>query len=233
MALHELPKSSSPPVSRRPSSPSAVARRLSLGAIVGPVLFTVAWLVLGMISRGYTVLGAHIAPYSPISQPISGLGLGRTGPFMNTVFILSGVLLLAGLMGVVRCLPYSERRIARRVSTALLTLPGLGFVLIGLFTLDHPFMHLFGATLLLLTPVITFLVFGSHLRRLPGWRRLGTSLMVASPVTLVLYVVYALSFNQHTVALNHGVAGLTQRILFVELLFWFVALGRRARRLVR
>ena len=57
------------------ASPEAT-RWLALGAIVGPVLFTLAWVVLGFLSPGYTAWGIRIAPYSPISQPISGLGLG-------------------------------------------------------------------------------------------------------------------------------------------------------------
>jgi hypothetical protein len=39
--------------------------------------------VLGFLSPGYTLFGTLIAPYSPISQPISGLGLGPTGAFMT------------------------------------------------------------------------------------------------------------------------------------------------------
>src|SRR5690349_15892098 len=83
-----------------PPHPAAVTRSgrsrlLALGAIAGPALFTVAWLVLGFVSPGYTVGDTHIAPYSLVSQPISGLGMGDTAPFMNTAFVLSGLLLLA------------------------------------------------------------------------------------------------------------------------------------------
>src|SRR6266508_2188525 len=76
------------------------ARWLALGAVAGPVLFTLAWFILGFLSPGYSLFGIQIAPYSPISQPISGLGLGPTGPFMNAAFVLSGLLLLAGVIGI-------------------------------------------------------------------------------------------------------------------------------------
>ena len=72
-----------------PAAPTA-ARWLALGAVIGPVLFTLAWMILGFLSPGYTAWGTRIAPYSPISQPISGLGLGITAPFMNTAFVLAG-----------------------------------------------------------------------------------------------------------------------------------------------
>src|ERR1700719_2319464 len=75
---------------------STLAPWLSLGAGAGPILFTIAWLVLGFLSPGYSLWGTRIAPYSPISQPLSGLGLGPTGPYMNAAFVLHGLLILAG-----------------------------------------------------------------------------------------------------------------------------------------
>src|SRR6266702_8256621 len=81
------------------ATPSAT-RWLALGAVAGPVLFTLAWLVLGELSPGYTAWGTRIAPYSPISQVISGLGLGITAPFMNTAFVLNGLLILVGVVGI-------------------------------------------------------------------------------------------------------------------------------------
>ncbi|MDP8960228.1 MAG: hypothetical protein M3N32_01150 [Actinomycetota bacterium] len=61
-------------------------RWLALGAVVGPSLFTLAWLVLGFLTPGYTLWDLQIAPYSAVHQPVSGLGLGPTGPFMNAAF---------------------------------------------------------------------------------------------------------------------------------------------------
>ena len=55
---------------------------------------------LGFLSTGYTLWGTHIAPYSPVSQPVSGLGLGPTAPFMNAAFVLSGIPLLLGVAGI-------------------------------------------------------------------------------------------------------------------------------------
>src|SRR5258708_12430147 len=74
----------------------------ALGAVGGPLLFTLGWFALGFISPGYTMWGIRIAPYSAISQPLSGLGLGPTGPFMNATFILSGLLMVCGAVGIFR-----------------------------------------------------------------------------------------------------------------------------------
>jgi hypothetical protein len=38
-------------------------------------------------------------------------------------------------------------------------------------------------------------------------------------------VLFFLTFDQATIVAGHGVAGLTQRILAVEVLAWFVAMG--------
>ena len=54
-----------------------VTRWLALGAVAGPALFTLTWFVLGFLSPGFTIFGTKIAPYSPISHPISGLRKGR------------------------------------------------------------------------------------------------------------------------------------------------------------
>src|ERR1700693_2989825 len=78
---------------------------LALGAVAGPVLFTLGWLVLGFISPGYTMWGTRVAPYLAIRQPLSGLGLGSTGPLMNAIFILIGLLIIAGAASVVRAIP--------------------------------------------------------------------------------------------------------------------------------
>src|ERR1700688_5290054 len=92
----------------KPARPAA--RWVALSAVAGPVLFTLGWFVLGFVSPGYTMWGTRIAPYSAISQPLSGLGLGPTGPLMNSVFILSGLLMMPGAVGVFRSIPELSRR---------------------------------------------------------------------------------------------------------------------------
>jgi hypothetical protein len=52
---------------------------LALGAVVGPILFTLAWFMLGFLSPGFTIFGTLIAPYSPISSPISCMRTRRSG----------------------------------------------------------------------------------------------------------------------------------------------------------
>src|ERR1700676_583533 len=158
------------------------ARWVALGAVAGPVLFTLGWLVLGFISPGYTMWGTRIAPYSVISQPLSGLGLGPTGPLMNATFILSGLLIVAGAVGIFRTIDELGPA-ARWIGTVLLALPGLGAVVDGVFTLEHFFFHFVGFGLAL-TTVVGFPVIGFLLRRLSSRRGFGSWLIAAGPLTL-------------------------------------------------
>lgn len=206
---------------------SPVARWLALCAAVGPVLFTLAWVVLGFLSPGYTLWGKRIAPYSPISQPVSGLGLGPTAPFMNTAFVLSGLLTIVGVIGIFQTTKTSSRIVACRVCTVLVILSPVGSVVDGIFTLESSgFIHLFVGFLLgCLTPVVSFLVTGLFFRRIPNFRRFGTWLLLGSPLTLVLLVLFFLTFNAIASGDNQGVAGLTERILIVEIQAWYVAMA--------
>jgi hypothetical protein len=193
---------------------------LALGAVVGPISFTLGWLVLGWLSPGlYTVSGARLGPYSAVTQQISRLGVGPTAPFMNSVFEVSGILTLIGVFGIVG----SQPRAAPRLRTLLvfLALPALGSMMDGIFTLRYEYMHSLGFALGL-TSMVGIPVAGRLLRRNPPWRGFGNWLVVAGPLTLVLAVLFLASL---TPSIRHGIAGLTERILVVEIASWYIALG--------
>jgi hypothetical membrane protein len=205
-------------------------RALALAAVAGPAVFTAAWLVLGFVSPGYTLWGTRIAPYSPVSQPLSGLGLGPTGPAMNAAFVVCGLMLVAGAAGIFRLAPDMGAG-ARRLATVLLALPGLGAAIDGLFTFEHFFMHFVGFALAL-TTVVSLPVVGLMLRR-TAWRRIGTWLVAAGPATLALAILYFATFTPTVEGVQRGFAGLTERALVVELQSWYVVLGWLALRIPR
>ncbi len=122
----------------------------------------------------------------------------------------------------------SSRSAARWACAALLALSPLGLMVAGIFTLKEPLPHLLGFLLATGTPVLSFLAAGFFLRGIPRWQRVGTWLLLGSPLTLLLVVLFFLTFDQATIVAGHGVAGLTQRILALEVLAWFVAMGWRA-----
>lgn len=211
------------PIDTGASTAPDPVRWLALGAVAGPALFTLAWLVLGFLSPGYTLWDLQIAPYSAIHQPVSGLGLGPTGPFMNTAFVLTGLFTIAGAVGIFHSVPeLSPAR--RRTCTGLLALHGVGAIVDGIFTLEWILLHFFGF-LLALTPIATFVVIGHALRQVPRWRRFGSWLLLGSPLTLILAIVHFATFNPEAAATGTGIGGLTQRILLVQLQAWIAAMG--------
>jgi uncharacterized membrane protein len=201
-----------------------VARWLALCAVVGPVLFTLTWTILGAISPGYTAWGITFAPYSPISQPISGLGLGPTGPYMNAAFVLCGAFLLVGVVGIF--LTCTELGVAARwICAILLALSALGVAMDGVFTLESFFLHFVGFGLGCGAAALGFFATGLVLRRVPRYRGFGNALLLAGPLTVALLILSQATFDQTAIIAGEGIAGLTERILVVEVVAWFAALG--------
>lgn len=194
--------------------------RLGILAPIGAALFTLGWLVLGFVSPGYRLFDLVIEPYSPIAQPISGLGLGVTGPLMNAVFIVSGVLLLAGTIGAAATWP---RTGLAHAALVLIGLSGIGFVVDGLFTLESVMLHLIGFLLAAPLPAVGFVLGGLALRR--ARPRLATLLGVAGVSALVLFTVFQIIFDPYSAGDNAGVAGLVQRILATVLVGTIATLG--------
>jgi hypothetical protein len=187
-------------------------------------LFTLAWIILGAISPGYTAWGVTFAPYSPIVQPISGLGLGPTAPYMNAAFVLCGALILVGVIGIF----LSLREIGSFVRwscAALLALSALGLAMDGVFTLESFFLHFVGFGLGCGAAALGFFFTGLALRRVPRWRRFGNWLVLAGPLTVALLILSQATFDQAAIIAGQGIAGLTERILVIEVVIWYAALG--------
>ncbi len=194
---------------------SSSLRWLSLGAIAGPVLVDIVWLVLGWLRPGY----------SPLGQQISDLGLGYTAPFMNTAFVLSGILLLVGVAGIFWSLRRDVGITARVVCAFLLALSPLGHIIVGLFTENALTGHIIGAALGFLAPVVAFLVTGIVLRRSPYWRRIGNWLLLASLLTLVLVFVFFQFAPANAPFVSAGLGGLAERAMTIQMHIWYVILG--------
>ncbi len=202
----------------------ATARTLALGALAGSVLFTLAWVVLGVVSPGFTVFDTVIESYSPITHPISGLGLGPTGPFMNAAFVLSGLLIVVGVIGTFQVVP-GMAAADRVLCTVLLALSPVGMMLDGLFTIESFMPHMIGFLLGSGSLVVSFLIVGRKLRRVPGWGSFGRWLIIASPVTLALVILSMVTFDLTAVAAGQGIAGLTERVLLIEVSTAFGVMG--------
>ena len=205
---------------------SVTARWLALGAVAGPILLTLAWIVLGLMRPATkNEWGVSGGITGMITQPFSGLGIGSNGFLFNAAFLLNGLLILAGVFGVFQIIEANGRPAAHKACAALLALSGLGSVMCAFFTIESFFLHMIGFILGTGTPVLGFLATGFFLRDIPRWRRFGTWLLLSSPLTLLLLVLFYLTFQYDTMAAGLGVAGLTERILVIEVQAWFVAMG--------
>jgi hypothetical protein len=194
---------------------SQAARWLALGAVAGPLLGTLAWIVLGLLRAGY----------SPVRQQISALGIGQGGVFMDAAFMLTGLLLIVGVLAAFQRSRSDLGRAARWACTVLLLPTPLGFLCISIFTMKTLALHNLGAQLIFTTPIMTFLVAGLVLRRAPSWRRFGTWLLVGSPLTLALLIGFITSVPHSELVSGGGMLGLWERALATEVLSWYVALG--------
>ena len=201
-----------------------IAHWLALGAVAGQVLFTLAWLFLGLVSPGFAMFGIVIEPYSSISTPISGLGLGLTGPYMNAAFVLSALLTFVGVLGIFHSIPELSPT-ARWSCIALFALSPIGMAMDGIFTLETFMPHMIGFLLGTGSLVAACLVAGFLLRRISSWSHFGKWLIFSSPLTLALLVLSLGTFDQSAVMVGSGIAGLTERILCIEIGACFAAFG--------
>jgi hypothetical protein len=207
-----------------------VWRWLALGAVLGPLLFELAWIVLGVLQPAtMTPYGIEGGISGAISNPISGLGVGPNAGLFNAAFVVCGLIQLVGVVAVLTLTGGPRWSGLRVTSLVLLAMSPVGLVLAGIFTLDSLMMHLMAALLLFVTPVVSFVVAGLYFREIAGWRTFGTwMIFLGSPLTLILWIVYSGSFDVATTAAGLGYAGLTERILTIEVHAWFIAMGWRA-----
>jgi|SRR5215472_13312512 len=203
------------------ASPQAT-RWLALGAVVGPVMFVLASVVLGLLRPGY----------SSVSQQVSALAIGPNGVFMRAAYMLCGPLVIVGVIAVFRGFKHELGEVACWACTVLLVLSPLGILWAGIFTMNPETLalHLVGAQLAFTTPIIALPIAGFVLRRVPYWRRFGTWLLLGSPLTLAVLIGFIMSVPPSVLATvaGGGNLGLWQRALGIEVFAWFVAMGWRA-----
>ena len=201
-------------------------RWISLGAVAGPILFMLAWIVFGLLqptrSSEYGLMGGVSGA---ITNPISSLGVGPNARQFNLAFVLCGVTTMIGVAGTLQ-IAKSKGLGAPRIVAALLLLSPAGLAMAGVFDLPTSVaMHNVAALLVFFTPVFSFAAAGTYFRRIPGWRRFGSFLVAGSPLTLLLTILFVMTFRLTAVTEGRGVAGLTERILMTEIHCWYVAIG--------
>jgi hypothetical membrane protein len=198
-------------VNRR-SAVLGINRWLALGAVAGPILFALVYTILGFLRPGYSL----------VSEQISGLGVGANATVMNASFVIMGLLIFVGVIGIFQNMK-ELGTVARWICIILLELSPIGAIICGLYTFETFFLHFIGFFLACGTPVIGYLVVGLLLRRVPLYRKIGSWLILGSPLTLILMYIYMTTFDYlHT---DVGSAGLIERVLILEVHAFYIVLG--------
>jgi len=211
----------------RSASPSrSMSALLPLLAPVGAVGFTATWAVLGTISTGYQMWDIVVPSYSPVSQPVSGLGLGETAAAMNTSFLVCGALVTLGAWAATSTWTHAGSPRRGHLARALVSVSGIGMAICGLFTLESMMMHSLGFLLAIGAPAAGFVLAAAVTRRTdPALSRL---MLLAGAGAAALLVIFLATFDPQSAGDNEGTAGLVQRVLITVVLGTIAAIGIRA-----
>ena len=200
-------------------------RRLALGGIAGPALFSAVVIVAAALRAGYSHTADFISELGATGTPYASL--------MNYAgFIPAGLMLAAFGIALAKTLP---RRRACLLAAVLVASFGAGIAASGFASCD-PGCPLAGGSVENLVhnriAPIAFLcliagagILGFQFRSDPAWRSLSVYSLVSSLVGLCLLVALASSFD------TRELTGLWQRLLLAVLFLWCAVVGLRASRL--
>lgn len=203
------------PESTRQDEPSSTPLALAAGAgVVGPVLFTLAFLAQEFVRMG---------EYDPIALPVSALEAGQNGWVQQVSFAVFGLLTMAHAVGMHRGVRPS---VVSAAGSGLLLLSGVGLLLAAVFPLRadeagmiyDPGGHRVAGLVFFLSSALAFITLARALGHDPRWRDLATYTLVAGAVALVGFVVTGALVMPEDAPL-HAVAGLVQRVLILVVIF--------------
>jgi hypothetical protein len=201
----------------------SVLRALAWAGIVGPVLFTVAFLAQEALRRD---------DFNPIAEPVSALEAGPSGWVQQVNFLVFGLLTMAHAIGLHRGMGPVRGGWA---GPALLFITGIGALVAAAFPWREdaagityaPGGLLVGGMIVFLGSPAALIVLSRRMRHDPSWRGLAPYTLGSGLVLLALAVVGRV-FVQPDAAPLHDWAGLYQRIMVVAVLFpCRIALGVR------
>jgi hypothetical membrane protein len=168
-------------VRRGISEPRAVVRVLALGGILGPILFTAAFIAQALFKPGY----------SHLSDPVSALAAGPNGWVQDVNFFVFGPLMIAYAVGL--HLGMRSTRLGL-IGPALLVLSGLGLLVAGAFPArdaSGAFSvgpgHMTGAFIAFLGAGTGLIAISRRMVRDPRWRSVGTYALASGIAILVLF----------------------------------------------
>ncbi len=197
----------------------------AVAGMIGPVLFTVGFVVQGWFRR---------SDYDPISETISALEAGPNGWVQQLNFFVFGILMMIFATG----LAVGLRTRRRWIASAMIFWWGVGLLLAGAFplrqtvdgeTYDATGLHQPSGFVFFFSTWAGLAVLSWCLRSDPGWRSLSRYTLITSAALALLFVVLGVFAIPDSGPL-HPWAGLLQRIY---LALWFLCVIVLAFRLGR
>ena len=195
------------------SQSNRIVRYSAIAGIVGPVLYTITWLVLGFLEPTYSHTGDPISNLSAVGASFALV--------MTIVIFVFAILIIVFAFGLQRGLPPGFWG-----GPVALVIAGVGYVGIALAPLnladpgDPNVPHTISATVtvfaMMLAPVLTF----PRLRRDPGWRNLSGYSIATTVVAFAFMVMASLpAFTDWD--------GLMQRLVLAVFLVWMIVIASR------
>lgn len=219
--------------SEEPLPPSR--RRSLIGAsavagIVGPIVFTTAFVVQGLFRRD---------EYRAVAETVSALEAGPNGWVQQVNFVVFGLCLIAFAVGLHLAVRRSR---AGAVGPAIMLVTGVSAVVAGVAfplaedpagrTVDPTGLHFPNGILFFLSIGVGLIALSRRLARDPKWRGLATYTLATGIVATILFFGLPVLVVPDD-ALLHEWAGLYQRLV---LAVWFpclIILSLRLRRIAR
>jgi hypothetical membrane protein len=191
-----------------------IAVVLAAAGILGPVLFTVGFVIQELFRRG---------EYSPIAEPVSALEAGPGGWVQQVNFVGFGLLTIAFAVGLHLGMRPTRAGV---VGPAILVWTGMGLVLAAVFSLredaagvtyDPTGLHVVNGAIFFLSIGVGLVVTSRRMAADPRWRSLATYTLTTGIALLVMFVAFGVLVGPDDAPL-HAWAGLAQRVV---LAVWF------------
>ncbi|MDQ2706481.1 MAG: DUF998 domain-containing protein [Actinomycetota bacterium] len=204
-----------------------IPRALAAAGIIGPILFTTAFIAQGLFRRG---------EYNATTEDISSLeaGPGLQGAVQQVNFALFGLLLIAFAVGLHRGVRRSR---AALTGPMILACNGVGLIIAGIFplrqdaagvTYDPLGVHSVNGRIFFLTIGLGLIVISRGLAADPRWRGLAAYVLATGIALLVMFVPFGV-LTQPSDAVLHPWLGLVQRAILAIWLLCVIVLALRLR----
>lgn len=207
-----------------PLTRTAVA---AVAGLVGPVLFSVAFVAQGLARRD---------EYDPVSEPVSALEAGPNGWLQQVNFVVFAAFLLVFAIGLHRAIAPSRRGV---LGPALLGLCCVGLCLAAAIPLREdaagdtydPGGHFVAGVIFFLSSSLALLALSRRFADDPHWRGLATYTLVAGLCAVAGFVLLGFFVIPEDAPL-HEYAGLAQRgVLWLVTFPCLLAIAWRMHRL--